>query len=146
MTTYEFQRTWQVAAQPHRVAQVLADLEHYPQWWPQVRTVAEIDDDTARVVCCSTLPYTLDLVLHAVRRDPGHLEVAIGGDLEGWSRFELSPGSRAGSTRIDYTQQVVVNRRLLRLASRVLGPVARWNHEQMMRGCETGLRARLSRP
>ena len=35
---------------------VLHDLEHYPDWWPQVRAVAKVDDDTARVVCRSTLP------------------------------------------------------------------------------------------
>lgn len=142
MRTYEFRRAWHVDAPRGQVARVLADLEHYPTWWPQVRAVAKIDDDTARVLCRSTLPYTLDLVLQAVRRDPERLEVAIAGDLEGWSRFALIPDG-AGGTGISHEQQVVVAHPWLASLAWALGPLARWNHEQMMRGCEAGLRDRL---
>ena len=65
---------WTVAAPADRVQQVLADLEHYPDWWPQIVAVAKIDDDNARVLCRSVLPYTLDLVLTVVRREPRLLE------------------------------------------------------------------------
>ncbi|MDT0185187.1 hypothetical protein Q9S36_33895 [Microbacterium sp. ARD31] len=141
MTTFQFEREWDVSAAPDDVREVLLDLEHYPEWWPQVRAVAKIDDDTARVLCRSVLPYTLDLVLHAEERGHEVLRSAIGGDLEGWSSFRLSgDGVR---THLVYEQTVVVAHRLLARASRALGPVLRWNHDQMMRGCERGLAGRV---
>ena len=68
--SFHFESTWEVAAPLADVHSVLVDLEHYPDWWPQVLAVAKLDDDTARVLCRSVLPYTLDLVLGAVHREP----------------------------------------------------------------------------
>ncbi|MDR7251549.1 hypothetical protein J2X46_000521 [Nocardioides sp. BE266] len=140
MTTFRFERAWDVAAAPDAVRQVLLDLEFYPEWWPQVLAVAKIDDDTARVLCRSVLPYTLDLVLHAEERGPDVLRSAISGDLEGWSAFHVR--AAGADTHLVYEQTVVVAHRALASVSRVLGPVLRWNHEQMMRGCERGLAGR----
>jgi hypothetical protein len=122
------------------VHDVLVDLEHYPEWWPQIRAVASLGPDDARVLCRSSLPYTLDLVLHAVDRSPERLEVAIAGDLTGSVCFDLVPVT--GGTRLDLTQRVGVGG-LLGAASYVARPLLRWNHDRMMRGCVTGLRARL---
>ena len=140
---FEFRREWVTTGVPSRVHEVLADVQTYPEWWPQVRAVAKIDDDTARVLCRSVLPYTIDLVLHAVRREPALLEVAISGDLTGWSRAELVP-SGTGSTHVTYTQSVVVADRRAALAATVLRPLARWNHERMMAGLERGLQERAA--
>lgn len=141
--TFTFHDAWSVAAPPERVHEVLLDLEHYPQWWPQVVAVAKIDDDTARVLCRSTLPYTLDLVLGAVHREPRLLETTIDGDLVGEVRWRLAP--EAGGTRVTLDQQVVVARRLLALASYAGRPVLRWNHARMLDGCRRGLDTRLGR-
>ncbi len=89
---------------PPAVHDLLVDLEHYPDWWPQVVAVASLGPDDARVLCRSTLPYTLDLVLHAVDRSPGRLEVAVSGDLSGSVRFALSDDP--GGTRLDFAQEV----------------------------------------
>jgi len=78
---FEFRESWTVAAPRDRVHALLIDLEHYPDWWPQVCAVAKVDDDHAWVLCRSRLPYTLDVLLTAVHREPGLLETAIGGDL-----------------------------------------------------------------
>lgn len=134
---FRFQRRWTVPAPVAAVQAVLADLEHYPEWWPQVRAVARIDDDTARVRCRSALPYTLDLVLQAVRREPGLLEVAIGGDLDGTARFELT--AHASGTQVHYEQRVSVADDRLGALARLAPAAAAWNHERMMAGCETGL-------
>ena len=141
MTTFRFEREWDVAAPTDDVRRVLLDLERYPEWWPQVTAVAKIDDDTMRVLCRSVLPYTLDLVLHAQQRGPEVLRSAISGDLEGWSAFRLRDGG--AGTHVAYEQTVVVAHRVLARASRVLEPVLRWNHDQMMRGCERGLAGRV---
>ncbi len=122
------------------VAETVLDLERYPEWWPQVRAVARMGPDTARVLCRSVLPYTLDLVLDAVSREAPLLEVAVSGDLEGWVRWTVTPVS--GGTRTDFSQQVAVAGALA-ASSFVVRPLLKWNHHRMMRGCEHGLRDRL---
>lgn len=120
---------------------MVLDLEHYPRWWPQVRAVAKLGPDTARVLCRSSLPYTLDLVLDAVSREPPVLEVSVGGDLDGWVRWRLA--ETPGGTRTDFTQEVSVGGALA-LASYALRPLLTWNHHRMMAGCQEGLLRRLS--
>ena len=137
---FSFRHEWQVGAPADRVAEVLVDLEHYPEWWPQVLAVAKIDDDTARVLCRSRLPYTLDLVLSARERGTTRLRVDLDGDLVGWSTFDLTPS--ADGTRIGYQQQVAVANPWLGRLARLGGPVLRWNHAQMMAGCRAGLARR----
>ena len=139
--SYVFSGRWEVPADVAAVHDLLVDLEHYPDWWPQVVAVASLGPDDARVVCRSDLPYTLDLVLHAVDRSPERLEVAVDGDLEGWVRFDLTPVP--GGTRLELTQVVTV-RGALGLASYAARPLLRWNHHRMMDGCIAGLTARLA--
>lgn len=141
---FRFSASWVVAAPVAQVASVLVDLERYPEWWPQVRAVARLGPDTARVLCRSVLPYTLDLVLDSVSQEPPVLEVAVGGDLDGFVRWTLT--EHAGGTRMDYTQQVTVRGRWLALASYGGRPLLAWNHRRMMDGCERGLRERLLSP
>jgi len=137
---FSFQHEWQVNAPADRVAEVLLDLEHYPEWWPQVLAVAKIDDDTARVLCRSRLPYTLDLVLSARERGTTHLQVDLDGDLVGWSTFDLTP--TAGGTQVGYRQEVSLTSPWLARVARLAEPVLRWNHTQMMAGCREGLARR----
>lgn len=137
---FAFRESWDLAAPPAAVHDVLADLEHYPDWWPQVVAVASLGRDDARVLCRSALPYTLDLVLHAVSRSPERLEVGVSGDLCGSVVFALSP--TASGTRLDYAQEVSVVS-WLGAAALVVRPLLSWNHDRMMRGCLRGLRARL---
>jgi hypothetical protein len=140
---FTFSERWWVPARPDEVRDVLVDLERYPEWWPQVLAVASLGDDDARLLCRSTLPYTLDLVLHAVSRDLPTLEVALDGDLRGWVRWRLVP--ERGGTALDLTQEVSV-RGPLAAAAAVLRPLATWNHRRMMAGGLRGLRARLAQP
>ncbi|MCR1784549.1 SRPBCC family protein [Nocardioides carbamazepini] len=134
--SFAFSDAWVVAAPVAEVAATLVDLEHYPRWWPQVRAVAKLGPDTARVRCRSTLPYTLDLVLDAVSRTPPVVEVAISGDLDGFARFTLT--TVGSGTRLDFAQEVTV-RGALALASYAARPLLVWNHRRMMAGCRAGL-------
>lgn len=140
-TSYSFAASWVTEAPLDDVAATVLDLERYPEWWPQVRAVARISDDSARVLCRSALPHTLDLVLDALSREAPVLEVAVTGDLDGWVRWTLTPEG-PDRTRTDFTQAVAVDGALA-LASYVARPLLSWNHHRMMRGCENGLRARL---
>ena len=133
---HEFRGEWTVAAPPDVVRDLVVDLEHYPDWWPQVLAVANLSPDDARVLCRSSLPYTLDLVLHAVSRTGPVLEVAVSGDLDGTVRWTLEPVG--GGTLMRFEQSVRVTG-LLALASYVARPLLRWNHDRMMAGCVAGL-------
>ena len=139
--SYSFSGTWAVAAPRSLVQEVLVDLEHYPEWWPQVRAVASLGPDDARVLCRSTLPYLLDLHLHAVRRDASRLEVEITGDLDGRAAWDLTDLGR--HTRLDFRQVVTVGG-WLAFVSPLVGPLLRWNHGRMMAGCVAGLRERVA--
>lgn len=142
---YAFSGSWTVDAARVRVQELLVDLERYPEWWPQVLAVASLGADDARVLCRSSLPYTLDLVLHAVRREAAVLEVRIAGDLDGTATWRLTerPTERGPGTRLDFDQEVTVGG-WLALVSPAVSPVLRWNHARMMAGCVAGLRARLA--
>ncbi len=141
LASYSFSASWLTPAPVAAVADTVLDLERYPEWWPQVRAVAKLGPDTARVLCRSALPYTLDLVLDAVSREAPVLEVAVSGDLDGWVRWTLTPVD--GGTRTDFAQKVVVTGALA-VSSYVARPLLTWNHHRMMRGCEQGLRDRLN--
>lgn len=139
--SYVFRDAWHLDAEPAAVRDLVVDLEHYPEWWPQIRAVASLGPDDAWVVCRSALPYALDLWLHAVSRDLPTLEVAVRGDLAGSVRFHLAPSY--GGTRLVLEQEVSVSGWLGRLTP-LVRPVLAWNHDRMMRGCVTGLRRRLA--
>lgn len=136
--TYSFRDGWVVPGEPARVHAVLVDLEHYALWWPQVVAVAKVTEDDARVLCRSTLPYTLDLWLHAERREADLLETSVTGDLRGTVRFRLS--AAPDGTRLHLEQDVDVVGRLAGAASYLARPVLTWNHDRMMAGCVAGLR------
>jgi carbon monoxide dehydrogenase subunit G len=138
---YAFSGTWTVDAPPARVQEVLVDPARYPEWWPQVVAVASLGPDDARVLCRSTMPYTLDLVVHAVHRDPARLEVTLHGDLEGTAVWRLT--DLGGRTQLDFEQHVSVGGWLAAVTP-VVRPVLRWNHARMMAGCVEGLRARVT--
>lgn len=138
---FGFTDSWDVAAPPERVRDVLVDLERYPEWWQQVRAVAKLGEDDAIVLGRAALPYTLEMRLHAVSRDLPTVRVDIAGDLEGWAQWTLIETPEG--TRLDFEQEVD----LLTMPTWIVGPVRPilvWNHHQMMRGARVGLTRRLA--
>jgi hypothetical protein len=136
---YCFRSAWMVDLDADRLFDVLSDIAAYPRWWPQLRSVERVDDDTAAVECRSALPYTLRLRAQRARedREARVLEVRLDGDLHGWSRWTLTP--RQDRTLLVYEQEVVVRGHLLRGLGFVARPVLRLNHRWMMRGARLGL-------
>ena len=140
---YRFSSSINLAAPRERVHDVLVDLEFYGDWWPQVRAVAKLDEENALVVCRSKLPYELELHLTAVSRATNLLEVEIDGPIRGWARYHLDERT-PGETVLRCEQEVYAVSRTMVLASYVARPLLVWNHRQMMRGLDSGLRARLA--
>ncbi len=124
VAAYSFRDRWHVDAPPARVREVLVDVEHYVEWWPEVVAVAVAGEGRGLVLCRSVLPYTLELLLTEEVDRPERLEVSVEGDLEGRVSFDLAP--------------------LLAVASLPARPLLRWNHDRMMRSCVAGLRRRVA--
>jgi hypothetical protein len=142
--TYRFATSFTLEAPRAWVHDVLLDLEHYCDWWPQVRAVGKLDDEHALVICRSALPYDLELLLTAVSRDDELLEVGIDGPIRGWARFRLDEGpdrsSGAATTAVVFEQEVEAVARAFAVASYVVKPLLVWNHQRMMRGLVDGVR------
>lgn len=141
---YRFRDFWSLAAPAEQVYGAVVDVAGYPRWWPDVRDVVQVDDDTAELVCRASLPYRLVIRMRRVEQDPdrGRLRVNLTGDLEG-SLSGLVVGHGAG-TRLEITQQVVARKPLLRALAPVARPAFRLNHAAMMRRGQSGLRAYLT--
>ncbi|MEV4602670.1 SRPBCC family protein [Amycolatopsis sp. NPDC049253] len=142
---YRFRSTWWLPAAPaRRVFDAVVDLEAYPRWWPDVRSVCQLDDDTAEVVCRSSLPYRLVIAMHREEQDAvrGHVRVGLSGDLEGFLAGVLHAVGE--STRLEITQHVRARKPLLRKLDTVARPFFRANHAWMMRRGHRGLSAYLA--
>lgn len=148
---FRFASTHRVDAPRAAVFEVLRDAEHWPQWWPQIRSVTPYDDTHGSTEIRSVLPLTLHLELATELVDPesGVLRATLTGDLVGWSQFALRADG-TDRTLLDYTQEVDIS--LPGPAGRLAAwPVARpvllANHAAMMRAGMRGLaRAATARP
>nr|WP_246297561.1 SRPBCC family protein [Janibacter cremeus] len=133
-----------LAQSPQEVIRVLADVEGYPRWWPQVRSVERLDATSGRARIRSLIPLTLHVVLapEVEDREGGVLQVGLSGDLVGWARWTVRP--HEGGAVAVFEQQARVAPRLERAAT-LASVVLRANHAWMMRqGCR-GLARELTR-
>ena len=142
-TAYHFRHQATVPAPRAQVHEVLLDLFHYVDWWPQVRAVGRLGTDDALLVCRSVLPYDLEVRAHAVSREADCLEVAVDGPLAGSVRWALDDLGEDG-TRLRFDQQVRVDAWSLVVGSWLARPLLVANHRWMMRGAVRGLAARLA--
>ncbi|SFX49107.1 SRPBCC family protein [Streptomyces atratus] len=140
---YRFVSIWDLPAPPDAVYEILGRADDYPRWWPQVREVTSVDGTSGTTRIRSFLPYDLVMTVRERRRDPraGVIEATLGGDLDGWVRWTVTP--HGGGSRAVYEQEVDVRRRLMRLLAVPGRPVFRANHALMMRAGRRGLVARL---
>lgn len=143
LNRYQFRTTWVVPSPSRTVFQALVDLAEYPTWWPDVRSVTKVDDETAELVCRADLPLALRLRMTRVEENEpeGRVAVALSGDLEGTLTGRLAAGGRG--TLLEIRQQVVARKAVLRRLSPVAHPVFRLNHALMMRRGLRGLRVHL---
>jgi hypothetical protein len=142
---YRFRSLWSVRATTTRVFDALVDLANYPAWWPDIRAVQQIDDDTAEVTCRSVLPYALTFRLHRAVQDSarGRMRVDMTGDLEGYVQGVVTERQPEGAL-LAISQRVVVTKPLLRALAPVGRPLFRANHALMMRRGQRGFRAYLT--
>ncbi|HEX2403808.1 MAG TPA: hypothetical protein VHM29_03815 [Acidimicrobiia bacterium] len=87
----------------------------------------------------SVLPYSLTFEATDSRREEraGVLEIAMRGDLDGFSRWTIE-GEPAG-TRAIFEEEVIARKKSLRRLALLARPFFRWNHTVMMRHVRRGL-------
>lgn len=143
---FRFRSVWRLPAPPERVYSVLAAVENYPRWWPQVRRAHRIDAYSGELVCRSLLPYELVFVMHKECEDPDGLvlRATLSGDLTGTTQWTVT--ADGGGARAVFDEDVAVGSGLMRTAGRLLRPALKLNHDLMMRAGEKGLRAHLRAP
>jgi uncharacterized protein YndB with AHSA1/START domain len=141
---YRFQNVWRLRFTPEEVYRALEDIGGYPRWWPEVRAVDRIDDDTVRIVARSSLPYSLIFEATDSRQDDqaGVLEARMRGDLEGFSRWTLR--HEGDGTHATFEEEVITRKKSLRRLAVVARPFFRLNHSLMMRNGRRGLRVYLA--
>ena len=141
---YKFQSTWNVGAPPDDVYRALEKLADYPLWWPEVKVVHPITDNSFEVVCKSSLPYELTFTTTQAVRDPAArvLEATLVGDLDGFSRWTIA-AHPTGTTAV-FDEEVVATKSLLRRLEPIARPAFKFNHAKMMRDGERGLRTYLA--
>ena len=140
LTHYVFRSVWQVQADLADVMAVLNDLESYPAWWPEIRSVRLLGGDRFEVVARSFLPYELRFVSEAAPDEPrpGLINARLSGDMEGTVRWTVEQVD--ASCRLVYDQEVTTHKRLLNVMAPVARPGFKANHAVMMRHGERGLR------
>jgi hypothetical protein len=141
---YVFRSEWRFDAPPDLVYAALADVEKYPDWWPQVRRARWLDERSGELTCRSLLPYDLTFVIAREVEDPVErvLRGALHGDLTGQSQWTVTP-RRTGALAV-FDEDVTVSKAMIRAAGRVARPVLRLNHGLMMRAGHAGLRSALA--
>ncbi|CAN5661545.1 SRPBCC family protein [soil metagenome] len=144
LTHYVFEGVWLVDAEPRHAFAALRQLEDYPAWWPEVKEVWRLSEDTVGMRCRSLLPYNLRFTMRQCREDAadGILEVALSGDLEGFSRWTISPWR--GGSRLLFEEEVLTNKKVLNRLAPVAKAAFKLNHTLMMSHGHAGLRAYLA--
>ncbi len=136
---FELSTRWHLAAPIQRVWDAIHAVERWPQWWPYVASVVELEPGDASGLgavhrfCWKTrLPYRIDFDSTTTRVEPPDLlEASIVGEVTGVGRWELSEAEN--ETQVLHLWAVDVRRPWMRHLTPILRPVFAWNHREVMR-------------
>lgn len=150
MTDYSFVTEWRVPAPIDAVFDVVADSLRWPEWWPGVARVEELEagdgagiGNVRRYTFRSRLPYDVTFDVRTTRIEPPHaLEGSASGELAGVGRWRLTANGD-GTTLVRYEWDVRTTRRWMNLLAPIARPLFAWNHDALMHRGGEGLRRRL---
>lgn len=132
-------RTVTVDADVDTTWAALVDIDRYPRRWPWLRMLewrGQFRPGTrCRARVRSPFGYSVHVNIALVRVVPGHLvEARVTGDVVGTARVTLTPITGADDrTVVQLETSLRPERRLLRLLTRVVPPVARFGHDRIVR-------------
>jgi uncharacterized protein YndB with AHSA1/START domain len=149
VAAYRFLTTWVLGSPIEPVWDAIFDAERWPEWWPGVESVVELEPggehkvgSLARHRWRSRLPYAVEFESRTTRVEPPYLiEGAASGELAGEGRWRLF--ERGGVTAVLYEWNVSTTRAWMNRLAPVAGPAFRWNHDWVMRNGGRGLARRL---
>jgi len=152
MASYSFVTLWQMNAPIERVWDAVYHSERWPEWWPGVERVIELQPAAdnglggrQRYVWKSILPYRLTIDMATSRVEPPFvLEGQASGELEGTGRWELSRDDGLTTARCIWT--VTTTKPWMNLVAPLARPLFEWNHEIVMRQGGDSLRRLLEGP
>lgn len=149
MAEYRLSSCWRIAAPLDEVYRTIRDSGDWPDWWPSVERVVDLekgdDSGVGRVQCHvwkGPLPYRLAFELKVMRIEPlCALEAAVHGEVEGTGAWTFSTDGAFTNVRHDW--QVRTTRRWMNALAPFARPLFEWNHAAVMRLGERSLARRL---
>ncbi len=128
---------------------MLADVRAWPEWWPGVESVAELDPGDERQVGSryrvrwrSATRYGVEFEFSVDEvREPAGMSGRASGDLEGTGKWRLFDDD--GVTAVTYAWEVRAARAWMRALGPLARPVFRRNHDRLMAAGGRGLAQRL---
>lgn len=149
MSDYEFVTIWRLSAPVERVYEALHASDRWPEWWPGVEKVEEVEpgDESGvgnlrRYTWKSKLPYRLVFEMRTTRVErPSVLEGAAVGELDGTGRWTLT--AIPEGTEVRYDWKVRTTKPWMNLLAPIARPVFQWNHDVVMAWGGEGLARRL---
>ncbi len=144
MAEYTFLTTWILDAPREHVWQAIYEVERWPEWWPGVRSVEQLEEgDDAGVGAVyrhewrSVIPYPVRFDARITRVEPRDLiEADALGELSGTGRWRLSGEDE---TTVTYEWNVHTTKAWMNLVALLARPVFRWNHNVVMHQGGVGL-------
>ncbi|GAB3629395.1 polyketide cyclase [Pandoraea terrae] len=145
MNKYRFLTLWRLTAPLPEVWEAIRDAEHWPGWWPCVRSVREMrhgDESGVGTVrqfkWRGALPYSLTFDMRVTRVEPMRLiEGAASGELEGVGRWRFD--TEGAVTVVRYDWHVHTRRAWMNRLAPIARPLFKWNHDFVMRRGAQGL-------
>jgi hypothetical protein len=148
LAEYALTTIWQIEAPIHAVWEAIFHWEDWPDWWPGVERVVELEPGDAQRVgrlsrhtWKSRLPYRLTFDVRVTRVEPPVvLEGAASGELEGTGRWQFSSAGPVTGVRYDWN--VRTTKGWMNALGPLVRPIFQWNHDLVMQQGAEGL-ARL---
>jgi len=149
MADYHFLSTWHIRAPIEQVWDEIYHAERWPDWWPFVVGVEELEpgaDDGVgkrlRLLFRTRLPYTLGFDTRVTRVEPPCVLDAVAvGELEGTGRWRLTQAD--DGTIVTYAWDVRTTQWWMNVLAPVARPAFNWNHGELMRSGGESLAKRL---
>jgi carbon monoxide dehydrogenase subunit G len=148
---YRFVTTWRLRAPIAAVFALIDDVDTWPAWWPNVRSVERItgaDPDglggKVRITFVGRLPYRLRFDMEVTRHDPPSSLVGVAtGELAGVGEWTLSEDG--DWTVVRYVWAIRTTRAWMNALAPVpfVDAIFRLNHHAVMRSGLTAIRRRL---